>query len=683
MRIPPFARHDTDSFPLKGGLDQVTPRFQIQPGAARDAQNFECDVEGGYTMAQGYERFDGRPKPSDALHYQLLATITGAFAVGDTLTGATSGATGKILTSTTGSFILSRVTGVFQNGENLNVGGPTIAVSAGTQVADGADSVLLAAQYRNLAADDFRADIQKVPGSGSVLGVWEYNGKKYAFRNNAGGTACAMFESSTSGWVQVSFTHEISFTAGSGSIADGQTLTRGGTTALIQRVVIQTGTLGAGTAAGRLIITTIAGGPFTAGAATTGGPGALTLSGAESAITMLPGGRFEFDNANFGGSTTTKRMYGCDGVNRMFEFDGSVFVPIVTGMAIDAPKYLKEHKGHLFAAFRGGSAQHSGIGTPYQWTVVTGAAEIALGDDITGFMPQPGSQDSGALAIFTRNKIAILYGNGSTSWNLITYQSEVGAFDYSVQHVGFTLMLDDRGITTLATSQAFGNFAHATVSAQVKPLINEKKSRIVASCVVRDKNQYRLFFNDRTAIYMTLRGNKLLGILPQLYAHTMTCVCSREVSDGTEEMFFGTDDGYVMQMDRGTSHDGTEIEYLLELHFNNLRSLRQLKRYRKAVLDTQGQGYSRLSVSYALGWLSEDIPQGDAQDMVRALDGDDWDSGYWDQGFWDGAPLTPAEIDLMGTAENIALRLYANSDYLNPLTVSGVLFHFTRRRSLR
>ena len=80
---------------------------------------------------------------------------------------------------------------------------------------------------------------------------------------------------------------EVSFTVGSGTIAVGNTLTQGGATAPINKVIITSGTLGAGTAAGRLIIGTVTGGPYAAGAATTAA-GTLTLSGAQTAITLTP-----------------------------------------------------------------------------------------------------------------------------------------------------------------------------------------------------------------------------------------------------------------------------------------------------------------------------------------------------------------------------------------------------------
>jgi len=41
--------------------------------------------------------------------------------------------------------------------------------------------------------------ITVVPGEGSVLGVWVYNGDIYAFRNKEGGATAGMYKSSSTG----------------------------------------------------------------------------------------------------------------------------------------------------------------------------------------------------------------------------------------------------------------------------------------------------------------------------------------------------------------------------------------------------------------------------------------------------------------------------------------------------
>ena len=103
---------------------------------------------------------------------------------------------------------------------------------------------------------------------------------------------------------------------------------------------------------------------------------------------MLPGGRLELCVYNFTGRAGAQRIYGSDGVNRGFEFDGDVLVPIKTGMAVDKPVHCVAHKNHLFFSFAG-SVQNSSIAEPFRWSAVTGAGEIAAGDVVTGFKVLP------------------------------------------------------------------------------------------------------------------------------------------------------------------------------------------------------------------------------------------------------------------------------------------------------
>jgi hypothetical protein len=257
-----------------------------------------------------------------------------------------------------------------------------------------------------------------------------------------------------------------------------------------------------------------------------------------------------------------------------------VFVPIATGMTTDAPSHVYAHKKQLFFSFIG-SVQHAAPGTPYIWSPVLGASELAMGDTVTGFMSQPGSESVGALAIFTRNQTSILYGTGVANWQLISYRSELGAYAYSIQDVGYTLFLDDQGITNLQTAQAFGNFSHAALSKRIRPWLNTQRTKTTASCVSRDKSQYRLFFSDQYALYLTFDGRKVIGMMPMLLGNAVRCVWSSEESDGSETIFFGSTNGMVYQMEKGTSFDGDAIEHYLHLAFNFSKSPRVNKRYRE------------------------------------------------------------------------------------------------------
>ncbi|EFX61315.1 hypothetical protein DAPPUDRAFT_274118, partial [Daphnia pulex] len=88
----------TQYFPLAGGLDAESAQLTLRPGMVTGAINYESSALEGYERIGGYERFDGRPRPSDAAYKCLrAATAFTGMAVGQTVAGATSGATALVL----------------------------------------------------------------------------------------------------------------------------------------------------------------------------------------------------------------------------------------------------------------------------------------------------------------------------------------------------------------------------------------------------------------------------------------------------------------------------------------------------------------------------------------------------------------------------------------------------------
>lgn len=672
-----------------GGWDQITPPLSLASGFLRATQNYEADVIGGYSRIVGYERSDGRPSPSDASYAVIGIVLTGAIAAGTTVTGATSAATGMVIAIPGAtSIVVSKVTGTFVAAEVLNVAASPQATTTTAAITGGASTAILNAQYLNLAADLYRMDIAKPPGSGGILGIVRYNDVNYVWRNAVNGLTANIWKQTGSGWSQVTLYNEVRFTSGGATQpAEGDTLTQGGVTATIKRVVLTSGTWAGSGAAGRLIVTNPAGGNFAAGAATDGGI-TVTLSGVQTAITLLPGGRYEIKVENFGGGVATKRIYGCDGVNRGFEFDGTVLAPITTGMTIDAPNHVCVHKLHLFYSF-GASVQFSGPGTPYVWSVVVGTAgEIGMGENVNCFMVQPSSSAVGALAIFTTNKTNILYGTGASDFVLLPYRDQLGAYPYTSQDTGQTMFLDGQGVTTLQTVQAFGNFTHNAITARIKTWLNNQRTKAVESCVVRDKSQYRLFFSDGYALFVTFavsaRG-KVFYMMPVLFPDPITCAYASTDSDGTETIFFGSANGMVYQMERGTSFDGADIDHYLVLAWDFLKSPRTIKNFKDCALEVSGSGYAEFSFSYELGYASSDIGQPNAQSAATNFLPGAWDAGgaVWDQGAWDGQTLMPSAFNMGGEAENVSLIIRGSSDYQSPIKFSGGIVHYIPRRELR
>ena len=109
-----FSDIKTDIVPLAGGLDLVTTPVMVPPGRLISSNNFEPDINGGYKRIPGIERYDGHTSPHDGDYYIADVVISGIIAIGDTITGATSGATAKVLLVIDSTHLLvNKVIGTF------------------------------------------------------------------------------------------------------------------------------------------------------------------------------------------------------------------------------------------------------------------------------------------------------------------------------------------------------------------------------------------------------------------------------------------------------------------------------------------------------------------------------------------------------------------------------------------
>lgn len=769
----------TRYFALQGGMDIVTPAIRTAPGRVVAGMNYEPHPR-GYQRADGFERFDGRPRPSRASYWTLAFTgAPVAAAVNTPLVGGTSGAAATILRDSvvdSGSYetedaagyliLTGLIGGSFLEGEPLLAGGegdnpvidlaqywssplglqsfaldftfasspslpagwsfdtetgvltvdPTIAASieglrmtatngAGTTSAlsppiniyvEAMAQVFVgyaawSAVERGALNDDedrawfqeavevARARIGPVPGSGPVRGVWIYRGQQYAFRDNEAGTACIMHRATADGWAVITHGRELAFAGGTAEWVEGDIVVgaTSGAQAAVRRVVTESGDWTTNDAAGRLIIAGITG-EFVAGEAIAGGAGAAVAADQSRGIFLPPGGRYDFRNHNFYGAANMRRMYFVNGVGRGSEFDGTTLVPISTGMVDDRPLWLDVHSNHLFFAFRGGSAQHSSIGNPYQWQVITGAGEIGIGEEPTGML----ASVSGTLAIWGVNKIGVLFGDDSENWVFRTLTDSSGCAAWTAQMIGSPIYQDAIGLRSLETSDRFGDFAIGTITQMVEPLFKQKRDdRVtpVGSVRVRPKDQYRLFWSDGTGLYVYF-GRGAPEILPFDLGFTITCTASDKDVDGVERVFVGSEAGYVYELDAGTSADGEPIEAFLRLPFNHVGSPAQNKRWAAAVLEIDAAPNTNIGMIAEFDYGDPDQPPGQEQAFQVRGGGGFWDELRWDEFYWSSPVEGRAKADNVdGMGTNISIVVASKAAYEKPHILTGMILHFHYR----
>jgi len=533
------------------------------------------------------------------------------------------------------------------------------------------------------AVETQRALIGAVPGSGGILGIWEFNGVTYAFRNNAGGTAAVMHKATAAGWVEVGMNYRLDFTAGTTEIKAGDTVegVTSGATAVVSKIFVSSGTWGTSDAAGRICFRPAdLTGNFQAGELLkVASVNSATNTAQEYLMTFSPGGRYEFVNYNFYGATGLLTMYGVNGVGNAFGFDGTDVWFIETGMVVDTPNHIFAHKNHLFLSFPGGSIQHSSIGIPEEWNAITGASEIAIGQECSGFSSVPGE----ALLIAGRNSLKILNGTSVSDWSLVDFALDSGAIDYSIQSMGTRpFYLDDRGIKNLATTQAFGDFNESTISQKIKPYLDGKINNFMFAMRVRSKDQYRLFFDDGIILNCTFNNGKIKGITKLRYGsndfpHVMTYAVSVDTVSGQEGLYSGDANGYVYKLDYSNSFDGAQVEAYIRPVFYHFGTPQNRKRFTKMVLEISATQSMDMSFIPEFSYGDPLLPAGSESDIILSAGSGVWGESYWGQFYWDSQSLSTAYGYMSGYGTTVRLVIKSLGTYEEPHNIQGISIYYS------
>lgn len=715
------AKTRTQSYDLKGGLDVVTPALTVKPGHCLAMWNFEPWYQGGYRRIPGYERFDGSPKPSDATFTAFdIDTVVG-LSIGNTVTGDGSGTTGVVCgiwdddgTYGSDTIAVTKVVGSgFLDAETLDTATYLITSEPLLRYAP---SISLEEDWLLAAETEYRADIAVVPGAGPVRGVWQRQADIYAVRDNVGVTAGILHKASVTGWTTTGITmaEYIRFTTGvaaGATVAEGDTVTCtvGGETATIHRIVLNGGSVAwDGSGEGYLVLTNISG-VFQTG--TIESPGATVIAnvtGDTIPFAFSDGGAYRFINHNFFGGAATYRTYGCNGIDPAFEIDENGIVspilmptnPLITlpGSGItptNTPFLIEEHRGHLFLAFEGGSAQHSVPGEPLVWQSFLGAGEFGLGDDITAMTSIVGN----TLILSTRRETRGLFGTDNTTWELRVVAEQSGSKLFGSQKIDTVYSLDDLGITSVARSDQYGDFISATVSQRIQPIVNAQRQKLNDTTIVRESNQCRFYFNDNTVLIMYVPAgsqseSRQAGttIVKAEFGYAnydipVKLIYNTDDETGKERTYFATDDatwqGYVFEDQIGRNFDGEVITSYVRTVFNQINSPSHRKKFRRADLEVNTRNALQIRVLSELDYSAPEVPINlfEVEELLGG--GGFFGTDNWDEFYWDGQAISSARAELRGSGENISFEVFNESAKAEPWTIQSLTVHYDLRRLQR
>ena len=571
-------------------------------------------------------------------------------------------------------------------------------VAAGNLSVNSETNSTLETAYQALVATN-AALVSAVPGSGPIRGVWIHRGIAYCFRDSLSGDRGVMYQASGMGWKEVGNLWEIGFDSGSvePSVGDDISDTTTGAGARVRYVDTRSGTWGGADAAGVIYCeaerrpdeTALFTNNNNLDNDSTASANFATIddviNGSALKRTLPPGGRYELRNDNLYGSTQKQRMYFVNGVGTAMEFDGihETLRIVVTGMTEDKPTHLAIHNYHLFLSFPGGSVQLSGDGNPHSWTVITGASEISVGDEISGFNEEVGN----SLFIYTRDKSFVLQGNTRANFDLDDFNINAGAHEWSVQRIGLGLFFDDRGFTTILQTQRAGsvNFQENAQSELIQPLVEDlvRNAEVTCSHLIRNQNIYRCYFDDGRIVSIGFSQHKVSGHMPLRYPFVANCACSEEDGFGAERILVGTTEGEVFELEKGVSFAGDDVRGFIRSVLYHSKSPGKIKKYSHCRIDGTFRGALTMAgqIEYDFGDPGWNL--GDDLDFSNSSAGGYWDDMVWDEFVWDQAKSGNPQVKIDGEGTNISIYLYSTSKVDKSHTLRGATMQWTPRRDDR
>jgi len=348
----------------------------------------------------------------------------------------------------------------------------------------------------------------------------------------------------------------------------------------------------------------------------------------------------------------------------------------------------------LFLAYPGGRVVHSTVGLPFNFSGFLGSAEFGLGDEITGMNSVVGN----VLVLTTDRETRGLFGKSVSDWEMKLVGEQTGGKLHSTQKIDTIYALDDLGITSVARTDAFGDFVGATVSQLIQPIVTQLRGQFTDSTIVRETNQYRQYFSENSAIilYVPAGGRQdynrkkapEFGFLE--YPYPVLKIYNTDDETGKERTYFvsdalgGTDgdDGFVYEDQIGKDFDGAVITSFVRLPFNHVGSPLRRKRFRRADLELNSPQQQDLKFIVDLDYSGDEFISG-THDVSVFGSGGFWDSDNWDEFTWDGASIARARANITGTATNIGFMIFNETAYSDPFILQGMILHYDPRRLQR
>ena len=229
------------------------------------------------------------------------------------------------------------------------------------------------------------------------------------------------------------------------------------------------------------------------------------------------------------------------------------------------------------------------------------------------------------LYIFCSNSIWKAAGMESGNPQVSPVTRDIGCVDgKTIQEVGGNLLfLAPDGIRTVAGTEKIGDVELGIISRKVQPLLDpvlvDYEDYQFASTVLRNKNQYRLFFSKPTAATKSVQQGIIAAYIfdPQKGADwNYSQLQGYEVAEITsgfynnkEYIIQGDFDGLVCTAETGSTFNGTPINHIFQSPYIDFGDIGIRKNVHKVFLTMKPEGTVNLGMDVRYDYQSEDVFQ--------------------------------------------------------------------------
>lgn len=298
------------------------------------------------------------------------------------------------------------------------------------------------------------------------------------------------------------------------------------------------------------------------------------------------------------------------------------------------------------------------------------------------------------LYVFTDRTISKVVGLKEGNPVVVPIVDNIGCVSGStIQEMGGDLVfLAPDGLRTVSQTERIDDVELGVLSRRIAPVTKDIMSKLdrltFQSCVIREKNQYRLWYLDSAAEIVDQRGflaafaydgatGGFRWDYSELRGWETTAVFAGEDLNGIEFFVNGDAAGLVHSFENGSSFNGTQIPWIYQTTYTDLGDIGVRKNIHDVFIKmkTEGAVTGQLAVLY--DYLSTDTPQPEGYSLGELAETFVYGTGVYGTAVYGVSTKDNQKIFTEGSGFTVSLRISDIGQIDDPFLFESLQLNFT------